>query len=81
MIGSREDGFQPLRYKLGTLSGRELIHFGWELRKKCFKPKEDRCWKELELARGEEEGRAKDRCREPERGRDTLREIEGRGLA
>ena len=60
MIGFREDGFEPLRYKLRTLpapfwtgSDHELIQFGRELRKKCFKPKEDRCWKELQLAREE----------------------------
>lgn len=53
MIGFREDGFEPLRYKLRTLSDHELIQFGRELRKKCFKPKENGCWKELQLAREE----------------------------
>lgn len=45
MIGFREDGFEAFRYKLRTLSDRELIQFGQELRKKCFKPLADRCWK------------------------------------
>ena len=53
MIGFREDGFEAFRHKLRTLGDRELIQFGQELCKKCFKPQADRCWKELQLAREE----------------------------
>lgn len=47
MIGLREDGFEAFRYQLRTLSDRELIQFGQELRKNCFTPQQDSCWKKL----------------------------------
>ena len=53
MIALREDGFESFRYKLRTLSDRELIHFGRQLRQNCLKPNDDPCWKQLQLAREE----------------------------
>jgi len=53
MIGLRVYGFEALRAKLRLMPEYELIRFGKAAQEKCLKSSDEKCWRELKLAREE----------------------------